>query len=99
MFPKRRNDFSDPEQMDLCHSPTRKRKIFFSLFLRVINSLRLCFRQMDQTDEVDQEMTGKMTTKGHLQDLRSQHQVCWVSSHSPLPSTIQVVSSTFWSDV
>lgn len=48
MFPKKRNDFPDPEHMEAMPLSYKGEEDFFSLFLRMVRSLQLPPRQMVQ---------------------------------------------------
>lgn len=41
MFHKKKDDFSDPEHMELCPLSYKEKEDYFFLFLRVVNSFQL----------------------------------------------------------
>lgn len=65
MFPKKRNDFSDPEHMEAMPLSYKGEEDFFPSFLEWLNPSSYLLGKWFRLDE-DQEMSGKRTTERHF---------------------------------
>lgn len=80
MFPKKRNDFSDPGNMGLCHYPIKKRKIFF--FLEWLNPSSYLLGKWLRLDEVRSRDEWKEDYRGPLLGIWDINTGCDGSAHT-----------------